>query len=557
MDNNFVNFLDTEKTILFYKNNRFQYDGSGRNKTLIYKCSHKNCLAKVKLDEHRAKIVSCVAKHDNHPKLTSPANRKKATPSTPTRPTSKSSNDKDTLQSCDSSFISTTPNAESDVVGGAAAATGPINIAVQTDESWEHMKTGLVDKIIAQEMEITTLNTQIKSLEYQIMLRDSCECGPAPKNSTCSMSVATSHVSPAMLPQSRAVSRILPVKSLHNLSPRSLPALGPVRPTMPATPGLINPVTVTLASQLTTPAPSFNVTSARMISISKLTDTPMFPSNKLAVHHPVRPAGKVFLLGDSHVRGMSQELSTLLPSTRKVECFFQPGAGYNEVAQVHVRCPNLMNPKIQDIVVIFCGTNDIQSSQWSKVTGGLNILVEKFKHCQKFCIVGVPMRLDSKKLNSHIAKFNTKLKYFVKSKLPNLNYINPFNCISRSHYTRDGIHLNKTGKSVLCRKIANMVFHQFYRQPESVNLSLPEVIVDGACAKILTPHVNPHSISISNSTYQEMNSYLNKFYTDSDKEKALPESNMFLCSPIPSLQILHNDSPMTNFIQPSPHQTKT
>ncbi|KAI5717967.1 hypothetical protein M8J77_014269 [Diaphorina citri] len=109
---------------------------------------------------------------------------------------------------------------------------------------------------------------------------------------------------------------------------------------------------------------------------------------------------------------MGEELSTLLPSNQKVESFFQPGAGFKGVADVHTHSPHLMKPQANDSVVIYCGTNDVGRSEWNEIKAGLDILITKFKHCDRFCIIGVPLRFNTRKLNYHITNLNSFLSKF-------------------------------------------------------------------------------------------------------------------------------------------------
>lgn len=173
---------------------------------------------------------------------------------------------------------------------------------------------------------------------------------------------------------------------------------------------------------------------------------------------------KCYLIGDSHLRGFSSILHSKGINKRfKIESHFQPGAGLHEVADVQVSSPNLFKPSSEDIVILYCGTNDICQSQWSEIQSGLNILIEKFAICSKFYVVSVPIRFDNNRLNKHIARFNTKLKSYIKHKLHSAVFVNNVN--KQQYYSHDGIHLNQRGKNVLCEKLVDAILDTEYVPP--------------------------------------------------------------------------------------------
>lgn len=165
---------------------------------------------------------------------------------------------------------------------------------------------------------------------------------------------------------------------------------------------------------------------------------------------------KLFLVGDSHVRGLQQILSKCLPENDDdVISHFQPGAGFYEVSQVHNISKLLITPSTEDALVIFCGTNDIGSTQWMIVQEAVDNLLIKFQHVRQICIIGVPFRFNNKKLNYHITRFNTKLKNYVLPKFHNVCYLDPNRYLRRENYLLDGLHLNSRGKTRICNQIIN------------------------------------------------------------------------------------------------------
>lgn len=212
------------------------------------------------------------------------------------------------------------------------------------------------------------------------------------------------------------------------------------------------------------------------------------PTRTPTVHTSWAPAymssgGICYLVGDSHVRGLVQQFQSLVSSKWSFQSIFQPGAGFKTVADTHTDSPSLITPKPEDAVILMCGTNDICSSTWDDVQNGLESLLDKFHLCQSLCLVGVPLRYDSRGLNRHIIRFNTKVKNFVLSKNKDVFYLDPTHLIKPKAYRLDGIHFNVNGKRYLCNRIRNSFLNK-------ITCTQPKV----------TDPCNPCSLGASNST---------------------------------------------------------
>lgn len=171
-----------------------------------------------------------------------------------------------------------------------------------------------------------------------------------------------------------------------------------------------------------------------------------------------------FLIGDSHVRGLQDLFSQITPTSCKIGSFFQPSAGFHDIAEVHVQSPNLINAHNLDCIVIMCGTNDVCSSPWYTMQKALDILLLKFRPCKQILVIGIPLRYNITRLNSHTHRLNTKIKKYVmnKSSIHNqVTYIDSTKFIKPRHYARDGLHFNKLGKIKLCEKIKCAISSKF------------------------------------------------------------------------------------------------
>jgi hypothetical protein len=179
---------------------------------------------------------------------------------------------------------------------------------------------------------------------------------------------------------------------------------------------------------------------------------------------------RVLLLADSHGR----ECSTLLSKNLKnfeVETFFKPGAPLNEV--VNSARDLVKDFKKDDFLIVLGGTNDIKdktNKHLPQIFDSLNKIVP-LSQKTNVIINTVPFRFDMPELNSKIKETN-KLIHNTINNLKNKNAKNLGICflnerLKREHYTKHGLHLNQSGKIVLCDRLTEMIENRF-RSPVNV-----------------------------------------------------------------------------------------
>lgn len=186
-------------------------------------------------------------------------------------------------------------------------------------------------------------------------------------------------------------------------------------------------------------------------------------TSKVVLGMPIHEKGKfkIHIVGDSHVRGLSGKLSLTVPEDCKTEAFFVPGAGFQSIADILRQSPGLIKPEKEDVVVLFCGTNDVCQTEWDVVQSALDELLVSLNNCSLLCVIGVPMRYKKKKLNYHISRLNTKIRAIVENKSGVVSFIDPNKFLKPRDYATDGLHLNNSGKSKLCNRIKHVVGKSF------------------------------------------------------------------------------------------------
>ena len=224
--------------------------------------------------------------------------------------------------------------------------------------------------------------------------------------------------------------------------------------------------------------------------------------NKIAKSE--RRKHKILIIGDSHVRGLSERIMDHLDDSYSVFGISKPNANIAAItSQTNLKVENLTK---DDIVIFLGGTNDISKKETKKGLQTLEDFIQRTVNTN-LIILGAPHRYD---LSSQSC-VNTEVKRYNKW-LQSLAYISTHVTIfsmhtERRHHTRHGLHCNRKGKNWIANVIAQRIRNWNPPYRKTVPIELPwkeEVINSGIQALALTANVtkvclSPHTKNGGNS----------------------------------------------------------
>jgi hypothetical protein len=163
---------------------------------------------------------------------------------------------------------------------------------------------------------------------------------------------------------------------------------------------------------------------------------------------------RVLFLGDSHARGMANELQHKLGKSFDVLGIVKPGSNMKELT-------NTLNSTVSalsknDVCIIWGGSCDIAKNESEYGLRQIKDLVNKLNFTN-LVVINAPFRHDLQKnscVNSAVKYFNRRLSKYSKA-FENLQSLEVVNC--RELYTNHGLHLNWRGKEVMTGKIVNAI----------------------------------------------------------------------------------------------------
>ena len=163
---------------------------------------------------------------------------------------------------------------------------------------------------------------------------------------------------------------------------------------------------------------------------------------------------KVFIIGDSHTRGLAPEVKSHMSTDTDVCGIIKPGARLNVITNTEPK--EIKDMSQHDAVVVWGGSNDISCNNSSEGLKNLKVLAES-RINTNIVIVSAPKRhdlQDSSCVNKEVIVFNRKLKKVMKP----YNHVKIIDVdVDRQHFTRHGLHLNGRGKEEMGKKIGEVL----------------------------------------------------------------------------------------------------
>ncbi|XP_026688619.1 uncharacterized protein LOC108254145 [Diaphorina citri] len=174
-----------------------------------------------------------------------------------------------------------------------------------------------------------------------------------------------------------------------------------------------------------------------------------------------RPVGtcsmKIAIFSDSMCRGVADIMRSLLPQV-KITSDIKPGAVFAQVvASIPSQCQNF-GP--DDFIFIHAGTNDFDDSLQPNSTKRFSLTSPLVDLANKTNVVlcSVPFRFDSKaQLSTNISESNNFFKH--KCTESDFKFFDTNQFLSRSLYTKEGIHYNQRGKRILASKLIKYIYN--------------------------------------------------------------------------------------------------
>jgi len=179
---------------------------------------------------------------------------------------------------------------------------------------------------------------------------------------------------------------------------------------------------------------------------------------------------KIFMIGDSHIRGLSEKVRNSLNDTFSVIGVTKPNATIEAITSpLHLPIDNLTK---SDLNIFYGGTKDISSNESSK---GLRCITDFAQRTSNtnVIILGVPHRYDL----PHFSCINTEVKLFnnkLQNRMATFNHVNILNIpTGRSQHTTHGSHLNKKGKNLMANNLVKEIKTIYSAQRTASPIVLP------------------------------------------------------------------------------------
>lgn len=214
---------------------------------------------------------------------------------------------------------------------------------------------------------------------------------------------------------------------------------------------------------------------------SRVTEKVNVPKNRPKRQPMCLITKKILLLSDSHGRNCASLLNDFIKPKYCATSVIKPNACFSSVIQGASKLAR--DFKRDDVVVILAGTNDIRIK--NNFIPVLEKSIAAMDHTN-ILLCTVPYCYDRPEFNERVYKVN---KYIMNmsSKLANVKVIDVNAFLERTDYTNRGLHLNKRGKSTLCRNVATSITNPWKQCEVIKTLTTCSVKKVTFCATETTP----------------------------------------------------------------------
>jgi len=159
---------------------------------------------------------------------------------------------------------------------------------------------------------------------------------------------------------------------------------------------------------------------------------------------------KILVIGDSHVRGLSEKISNCLDNSFSVFGITKPNADMETITSpIHLKMGNLTK---EDLIIFLGGTNDISRNEAKKGLRSLRDFTQRTINTN-LILLAAPDRYDlppQSCVNTEVKLYNKRLQNLVSVS----NHVRILNTSTeRRHHTRHGLHLNKKGRDWVVNNI--------------------------------------------------------------------------------------------------------
>ena len=167
---------------------------------------------------------------------------------------------------------------------------------------------------------------------------------------------------------------------------------------------------------------------------------------------------KIFLIGDSHLRGFSNEIQYMLNKGYECISIVKPGATTKTLSDFSQE--TVKNLTQNDLLVFCCGSNDLESDNFNTIFQNVRKFLSTVQHTNCL-LLGIPLRYDLDdflEVNCKIHQINKKLQKLTRV-YPHTSFLEIVN--DRKLFTKHGLHRSTLGKKLICTKITSCILAIF------------------------------------------------------------------------------------------------